>query len=125
TAGRNPDLLARSYVRQRLSEVFAAVGMADQEWMQADRHDPTGLGTIFIEHVELIANHPAEGLRGLTLVEERGNVVQLDGLRHREHRPGLYPHRIRLLVIDPVADVLDAVFGQNVERAVRFAQRRA
>src|SRR5262245_51846899 len=77
-AGRNPDLLARFYVGQRPIEVFAAVRMPDQERMQADRHDPPGLGAVFIQHVELIADHLAERLRGLTLVEEHGNVVQLD-----------------------------------------------
>src|SRR5262245_52890843 len=77
-AGRNPSLLARFYVGERPIEVFAAVRMTDQEGMQADRHDAPGLGAVLIQYVELIADHLAERLRGLTLVEERGNVVHLD-----------------------------------------------
>src|SRR6516225_6795577 len=38
-AGREPHLLARGDVMQRLGEVFAAVRIADQKRMQAYRHD--------------------------------------------------------------------------------------
>jgi hypothetical protein len=35
-ARRNPDLLARFYVRKSMIEIFAAMGMPDQERVQAD-----------------------------------------------------------------------------------------
>ena len=36
--------------------------------------------------------------------------------------PFLHLHRIGLLVVDPVADVFDAVLGEDVERAHGLAQ---
>ena len=49
-------------MRERLVEIFAAVRIADQEWVQANRHHAAGLGAILIEHVELIADHLPEEL---------------------------------------------------------------
>src|SRR5262249_56231790 len=79
-AGGHPDLLARSDIGQSLIEVFAAMRMPDQEWVQANRHDPAGLGAVFIEHIELITDHPAERLRPLALVELNGNFLPLNRL---------------------------------------------
>src|SRR5215472_8116782 len=85
-AGRHPDLLSRLDMGQRTVEVLAAVGMANQKRMEADRHDAAGLGAVFIKYVELVADHPAEHCRVLALVEEHWNVVELDGIGHRQHR---------------------------------------
>src|SRR5690242_16955041 len=56
-AGREPDLLARGDVLQRLREILGAVRMPDDEGMQADRHHPSGFGAVFVKHVELVADH--------------------------------------------------------------------
>src|SRR6516165_1730905 len=74
-SSRDPDLPARCYVSESLIEILAAMRMPDQERVQTDRHDPPGLHAIFVEHVELVADHSGEGLRSLTLVEEHRNVV--------------------------------------------------
>ena len=49
-------------MRERLSEVLAPVGMPDKERVQADSHDSPGLGAVFVQNVELIADHAPEGL---------------------------------------------------------------
>ena len=36
----------------------------------------------------------------------------------------LSSHRIGLLVVDPIANILDPIFGQDIECAMGFAQRR-
>ena len=124
-AGREPDLLPRRDVRQRLGEILAPVRVADQERMQADRHHPAGLGAVLVEHIELVADHLAEPLRALVQAEQRRNVVDLRRIGHRDHRALLHLHRIGLLVVHPVADVFDAVLGKDIERAHGLAQRRA
>ena len=123
--GRYPHLLPRRHMRQRLGEIFAPVRHADQERMQADRHHAAGLGAVLVEDIELVADHLPEGLGALVQVEQRRNVVDLRRIGQRDHRALLHPHRIGLLVVDPVADVFDAVLGEDVERAHGFAQGRA
>src|SRR5258708_7679148 len=76
-ARRHPPLLPRADVRERLVEIFAAVRMADQERVQADRHHAAGLGAVLVEHVELVADHPPEAFRALMVLEHRRDVVHL------------------------------------------------
>ena len=110
---------------QRPGEVFAPVRIADQKRMQADRHHAAGRGALLVEHVELIADHLAENLRALMQIEERRNVVDLHRIGHGDHRALLHPHRVGLVIVDPVADIVDAVLGQDIERAHGLAQSRA
>src|SRR5215216_3361574 len=116
--GGEPDLLARTDMGERGVEVLAAMRMPDQERVETDRHHAAGLGAVLVEHIELVADHAAEILRTLLELEESRNVIDLGRIGQRDHRPRVDPHRIRLLVVHPVADVFDAVFGQEVERAM-------
>ena len=93
--------------------------------MQADRHHPARRGAVLVEHVELVDDHPVELLRPQPAIQEGGNVVDLDGIGDRDQRAGFDVHRIGLLVIDPVADIFDAVPGEDVGRVEALAQRRA
>src|ERR1700754_1288093 len=72
-----PDLLARGDMREGVREIFGAIGMADQEWMQADGHHPSCLGAVLVEYIELILDHASECFRTLLAVEDRRDVVDL------------------------------------------------
>ena len=111
-AGGNPNFLARSDMSERLGEVFAPVGMPDEERVQADGHDSSGLGAIFVEHVKLIANHAAKHLRALFEVQKGWNIVNLNRIRNLDHQARFDAHRVGLLIVDPIADVLDSAFGE-------------
>jgi len=93
--------------------------------MQADRHHPAGRSAVLVEDIELVADHLTEHFRALVQVEQRRNIVDLDGIGHCDHRAFFHPHRVGLVVVHPVADIVDAVFSQNIERAHGLAQRRA
>src|SRR5262245_30273989 len=69
-----PHVLAFADVGECLVEVLAAVRMADQERMKANRHDARALGAVLVEPVELIADHPRELLAAAPHLEEGRNV---------------------------------------------------
>src|ERR1700681_608373 len=73
--GREPHVLPRSNMRERLSEVLTPVGMPDKERVQADSHDSPGLGAVFVQNVELITNHAPEGLGTLFQIHKSRDVI--------------------------------------------------
>ena len=76
---------------------------------------------LLVEHVEAFAN-PAMEIRDVDRrhVEQR-HVVQLDGIGN-----GIEPvvHAVGQIVVDPVADIFDAVIAQQIEGLERLGEAR-
>jgi len=51
--------------------------MPDKERVQADSHDSPGLAAVFVQNVELIANHAPEGLGTLFQIYKSRDVIDL------------------------------------------------
>src|SRR6267378_3445839 len=93
-----------------------AVRHADQIGMQADRHDPAGLGTLGVERVELAADNLLELVDRAVAVIEVRRVVDLVGIGDRDQPLAADIHQIRLVVIDPVGDIETTLLGEEIER---------
>src|SRR5258706_293179 len=111
---------------ERLVEGADAVRHAAQVRMQGDRHDAPRLGAFFVENFELPDDHVAELVRRAVALLERRLVVDLRAVGHG-HEPPPAPelHRIGLIVVHPVADVLAAFRRQKFERVPGFLEPRA
>ena len=113
--GREPDTLMGANIFEPTVESADSVRHADDEGMEADRHDPPGLRALAIEHVELAFDHGLELFGGATHADHRRKVVDLPGIGDRADRPSADIHPVGLIVVDPVGDVVGAVVDQVVE----------
>ena len=88
---------------------------------QRQRDDsPAARCRLAVEQVEMI-HHLLDELRRLVLVEvEDLQVADLVGMRHGMDRSGLRLEPVGHVVIDPVADILAALGGDQIERVVGF-----
>ena len=59
----------------------------------------------------MIANHSVVLLRRVIFTLENPNVVDAQLVGHDHHAPTLHPHRRRLFVITPVADIFESLGG--------------
>ncbi len=112
-------------VGERPVEILRPEGMADQEWGQADRHHPGGLGAVLVEPVELVDHHAVELPGAAAAVDENRDVVDLDRVGGRDQRARFGAHGVGLLVVYPVADIVVAGLGQQIGRVAGLRQRRA
>src|SRR6267378_1027018 len=125
-AGRAPHAFAAENVFERRIERADPVRHAGEIGMQRDRHDAARFGAFFVEHVELAHDHLAEFFGRAVALLERGFVVDLRAVGHgHELPPALELHKVRLIVVHPVADVLAAFGGEKFERVPGFLQSRA
>ncbi len=93
--------------------------------MQADRHAPRVRRAFFVEHVELVDDHVAEGLRRNPEIQERRNIVQFDRVRHGDQVlvGGVEPEW--MVVCRVITQILDAILLEQSRRVVRVRQEGA
>ena len=103
-------------------QVLDPVRHAGEIRVDRDRHDPGRRLALEVEAVELIPPAAQDLVRRLLLDGADDDVVDLDGVGHRDHAAGARLERHRLLVHHPVGDIFDAGFGQQVERLVGLGQ---
>src|SRR5437899_4944688 len=99
---------------QSFGEVLMAIGNADDKWMKGDRHHPTIGLPLFVEDVKLILDGLQEIRPAVSLPYEKGNIVQLDGVGNGKQLTFLHLHRIRLVIVTPVAQVANAFLGEKI-----------
>src|SRR5580704_6577907 len=98
---RGPDAVMSEDVAERLVEVLGGVWPADIMRVQRQTHDPSVLGTLAIERVELVLDHLLEVIR-LAVPGEHAGVVGLAGIGYEdEFLPAADIDRPRLVVDDP------------------------
>src|SRR5882724_9930626 len=61
----------------------------------------------------------------MVLDEINRNIVELHGVGDGDEGAVRDPHAVWLIVVTPVADILDTLFGQNVWCVKRFGQTRS
>src|SRR5437773_11014449 len=113
-ARRQPHLFMATNIVQGLGKVFMAIGNTDDKWMQGDRHHPAVGLSLLIEDVKLILNGLQEVRPTVPLAYEKGNIVQLDRVGNGEQLTFLHLHRIRLVIVTPVAQVANALLSQKI-----------
>ena len=99
---------------------------ADQIGMQADRHDAAGLRALGVERIELAFDRSDKLIdRAVARVEKR-RIVDLVGIGDRDEPLAAADiHEERLIVADPIRDILHPFLGQVVERVPCFGEARA
>src|SRR5215510_11225737 len=122
TPGGEPHALALLHVSDCALQVFDAQGLADDHRMQRNAHDPRLLAAVGVQRIELIDHRAQILLAGVALAEEERDVVDLVAVGNREHFSRFDLHLIGLVVVVPVAAILHAFFGENVERVVGLYQ---
>ena len=90
------------------------MGLAYQEGMQGDAHDPPALGPLTVELVELRLADVGEVVAFIVVVAHHGGVVKLDGVRHRHQLAAVDLDGDRLVVVHPVGVVDESGFGHQV-----------
>ena len=86
-----------------------------------DRHDLRALGALLVQTLEVI-HRPRVYRIGRLPLKHQHDVVDLEVVRERDDGMRCRAKGHRLVVKDPVADVLDAGLGQVVERVVRVGE---
>src|SRR5206468_9537930 len=99
---------------QGLGKVFMAMGNADDEGMKGNGHHPAIRLPFLVEDVKLILDGLQEVRPTVPLAYEKGNIVQLDGVRNGEQLPCPHLHRIRLVIVTPIAQVANALLSQKI-----------
>ena len=97
---------------------------AGQVRVNADGHHAGIVGALLIKAGKLVDTSCPEILRGLVLDRMHDDIVGLDRIRHRNHRPVRGSELDGQVVDDPVGDVIDPGFRQKVQRLFRFRQAR-
>ena len=77
-----------------------------------DRHDFRPIPALFIQPVEAVDRALEHMIALVMLHQHHRNVVQFDRIGQRHQRPLGGADHGRLVVIDPVADIFDAGFGE-------------
>ncbi len=108
-------------MRERRFERPDPVRLARHPGMDRDRHDAAALALGFaVEHVELVAHLVDELRLGMVVAHHDRLVVDLVRVRHRVDGAVLGLDSVGHVVVDPVADVIDALGRHEVERILRF-----
>src|SRR5881409_338814 len=102
--GRTPHTLVAQDVGERRVERADSVRHADDERMQADRHNASRLRSLAVEGVELAADHELELIRRPAGAEDLWQIVDLPGVRDRAQALAPDVHQIGLIVVDPVGE---------------------
>src|SRR4030095_159760 len=103
-ASRTPYTLVAQDIGERCVEYADPVRYADDERMQADRHDAARLRALAVERVELAADHAFQLVRRSTGAEELGQIVDLARVWDRAEALASDVHQVGLVVVDPVRD---------------------
>ncbi len=78
---------------------------------ERDRHNPPLSRALGVQLIELIANHLQPILRRMAALEDHANVVEALLVGNRDHLPRFDPHRVRLIVEAPIANVIEPLRG--------------
>src|SRR5205814_1159855 len=80
-------------------------------------------GTRSRQHfVELVDDHLGELPAGMAAIDKRRQIVDLDGIGHRQDRPSTAAQPDRLIVKSPIHDVAVAGFLQQIRRRAALGQ---
>ena len=98
------------------------MGHAGDVGVGGDAHHARAFGPFPVQGVELVPGS-LEYLGGLVILGQVDrDVVKLQGVGHR-HQPSVFHlHLVGLVVVAPIADVLDALFDQDVRRLEGLGQ---
>src|SRR5207244_349555 len=110
-AGPMHDAGLAKDVSIELLEVTDAMRDPGYIGMHTDRHDPARDGTFFVQAIELGAAAAQHLLGRVVLNDHHRDIVDLHGVRHREHRAARSRYVDRLVVEHPVGDILDPKLG--------------
>src|SRR5581483_7710765 len=91
-----------------------AIGNTDEKGMKGNRHHPAVCLPLLVENLELILDSLQEVRPAVPLAHEKGNIVELNGVRDGEQLTFLHFHRIRLVIVTPIAQIADALFSQKI-----------
>src|SRR4051812_15373509 len=124
--GRLPHPRMPADIRKRRVEGVDAMRHAGEIGVQRNRHDAARFGALAIEHIELPADHLAELVGGTVRAFEHRLVVDLVAVGHRDQTPPrIEAHRIGLVIVGPVADILATLGGKQIERVPGLLQTGA
>src|SRR6266481_4750126 len=123
--GSKPYALMLLHVRDGALEILDPQRLARDHGMQRNAHDARLLAAVGIERIELVDHGPEVLFARVALADVERDVVDLVAIRDGEHLSRLHFHRIGLIVVVPVAAIVHALFGENVERVVGLDQPRA
>src|SRR3977135_3107011 len=113
-------------IGERGLEGVDAMRHAGEIGVQRNRHDAARFGALAIEHIELPADHLAELVGGTVRAFEHWLVVYLVAIGHRgEAAAAIEAHRIGLVVVGPVADIIATLGGKQIERVPGLLQTGA
>src|SRR5258708_1826932 len=107
-----------------LLEVLDAERLAADVGMDGDRHDLRALGAFLVQALEAVdaLSRPVRGF--VVLHDHHRNVVAFHRVRQRDERPVRSRDFSGLVVVDPVADVLDAGCSEVLGRVVGLGEPR-
>ena len=124
-AGGAPHTFMRADVVESRIESADPMRLAGHERVDRDRHDAGDRLALAVQRVELTPQHRLEfGNRNLHFEIGR-DVVGLDRIGQRHQSRAADVEQIRLIVVDPVADVADPRFGEVIERVPGLGQAGA
>src|SRR6185369_10864994 len=106
-----PNAVVRTDIFEGLVEIFYAKRQTDDEGMERDRHHPPLSRALGVQLIELITNHLQPILRRMTALEDHTNIVEALLVWNRDHLPRIDPHRVRLIVEAPIANVIEPLGG--------------
>src|SRR5205807_1472487 len=121
-SGGEPYALPLLHVGDGALQVLDTQRLAGDHRMQGNAHDPRLLAAVGVQRIELIDHRAQILLAGVALADVERDVVDLIAVGNRKHFSRLDLHRIGLVVVVPVAAVLHALLGENVEGVVSLDQ---
>src|SRR5262249_57531494 len=90
--------------------------------MDRNRHHSGAFCSLGVERLELILGAAEELLRLVVLKNHDRYVIQLYGIREGEKRAMGGLDLVRLVVVDPVGDILQSSLGQMIESLPFFGE---
>jgi hypothetical protein len=123
-SGGAPDTVMRTDVVQCFLKIGDTKRQADDEGMKRKAKYPAAGSAIAIKRVKVIAHDSVILLSRMILAIEDANVIHTEFIGYDDHAATLNPHRRRLFVVAPIANVLKAFRGEMIGRVERFAESR-
>src|SRR5262249_403062 len=116
--GRKPYALMLLHMRDGALEIFDPQRLARDHGMPRKAHDTRLLAAVGIKRIELVEHRPQILVARVALADVERDVIDLVAVGDPEHLSRFHFHRIGLIVVIPVAAIIHALFGENIERFV-------